>query len=163
MPSILCYQIKSGHGKIDNSWKQTLDTTLLLQPYSINGLYPKDEVQLLDFNWSPSAGTPIALDTEFVELEKAEIDVKADGTHETIRPAKSGLARVSVLRGDGDLEGTPFIDDYITIYETIVDYKTQFSGIRPGDLDPHTSQHNLVPLKAAYKKLWLLLNLGCCF
>lgn len=30
-------------------------------------------------------------------------------------------------------------------------------------MDPRTSEHNLVPLKAAYKKLWLLLNLGCVF
>lgn len=111
----------------------------------------------------PQVGTPVALDTEFVDLEKAEIDVKADGSQEMIRPSKSGLARVSVLRGSGLHEGDPFIDDYITIKETIVDYVTQYSGIKPGDLDPRTSQHNLVPLKVAYKKLWLLLNLGCVF
>jgi PAB-dependent poly(A)-specific ribonuclease subunit 2 len=60
-------------------------------------------------------------------------------------------------------EGLPFIDDYITIKEVIVDYVTQYSGIKPGDLDPRTSEHNLVPLKVAYKKLWVLLNLGCVF
>lgn len=111
----------------------------------------------------PTSGTPVALDTEFVDLEKAEIDVKADGSQEIVRPSKSGLARVSVLRGSGVEEGVPFIDDYITIREPIVDYVTQYSGINPGDLDPRTSQHNLVPLKAAYKKLWVLLNLGCVF
>lgn len=105
----------------------------------------------------------MALDTEFVDLEKAEIEVKADGTQEMIRPSKSGLARVSVIRGSGTREGVPFIDDYITIKDTIVDYVTQFSGIQPGDLDPRSSRHNLVPLKVAYKKLWLLLNLGCVF
>jgi PAB-dependent poly(A)-specific ribonuclease subunit 2 len=111
----------------------------------------------------PAHGTSVALDTEFVDLEKAEIDVKADGSQEIIRPSKSGLARVSVLRGSGLNEGVPFLDDYITIKEPIVDYVTQYSGIKPGDLDPRTSQHNLVPLKVAYKKLWLLLNLGCVF
>lgn len=80
-----------------------------------------------------------------------------------VRPNKSGLARVSVLRGSGVDEGVPFIDDYITIREPIVDYVTQYSGIKPGDLDPRSSEHNLVPLKVAYKKLWLLLNLGCVF
>ncbi|KAL2392816.1 PAN2-PAN3 deadenylation complex catalytic subunit pan2 [Exophiala dermatitidis] len=163
MPSVVAYQVKSAHGKLDHSWKDNMDTTLLYQHYSINGLYPIDECKILSPDEHPQHGTPIALDTEFVELEKAEIDFKADGTQETIRPAKSGLARVSVLRGQGDLEGVPFIDDYITIYEPIVDYKTQYSGIRPGDLDPQTSQHNLVPLKVAYKKLWILLNLGCVF
>jgi PAB-dependent poly(A)-specific ribonuclease subunit 2 len=111
----------------------------------------------------PTPGTPVALDTEFVDLEKAEINVKADGSQEIVRPSKSGLARVSVLRGSGKREGVPFIDDYISVKEPIVDYVTQYSGIKPGDLDPRTSPHNIVPLKVAYKKLWLLLNLGCVF
>lgn len=111
----------------------------------------------------PTPGTPVALDTEFVDLEKAEINVKADGSQEIVRPSKSGLARVSVLRGSGVQEGAPFIDDYISVKEPIVDYVTQYSGIKPGDLDPRTTSHNIVPLKVAYKKLWLLLNLGCVF
>ena len=163
LPSILCYQVKSAHGRTDDSWKHTLDTHLLFQEYSINGQPSTEECRVLHSDEIPGEGTPIALDTEFVDLEKAEIDIKANGTAETIRPAKSGLARVSVLRGDGHAEGSPFIDDYITVNEPIVDYKTQYSGIRPGDLDAHISPHNLVPLKVAYKKLWLLLNLGCTF
>ena len=122
-----------------------------------------ESCQILQPDELPKPGTPVALDTEFVDLEKAEIDVKADGSHEIIRPSKSGLARVSVLRGSGEREGVPFIDDYITIKEPIVDYVTQYSGIKPGDLDPRVSEHNLVPLKVAYKKLWVLLNLGCVF
>lgn len=163
IPSVISYQVKSAHGKLDHSWRRTMDTTLLYQHYSINGRYPVDSCKILAPDEHPAQGMPIALDTEFVELERPEIDVKADGSQETIRPAKSGLARVSVLRGQGEDEGAPFIDDYITIYETIVDYKTQYSGIRPGDLDTSVSQHNLVPLKVAYKKLWILLNLGCVF
>lgn len=122
-----------------------------------------DSCVTLKDNEKPQPGTPVALDTEFVDLEKAEIDVKADGSQEIVRPNKSGLARVSVLRGNDLQEGVPFIDDYITIREPIVDYVTQYSGIKPGDLDPRTSEHNLVPLKVAYKKMWLLLNLGCIF
>lgn len=163
MPSVVCYQAKSAHGKIDETWKSMMDTSLLYHPYSINRVQASPKCKMLQPDESPKPGTHIALDTEFVDLEKAEIDVKADGTHETIRPAKSGLARVSVLRGSGEAEGTTFIDDYITISEPIVDYKTQYSGIKPGDLDISNSSHNLVPLKVAYKKLWILLNLGCIF
>lgn len=163
LPCVLTYQVKSAHGDIDDSWKRNLNMTLLHEPFSQNGLSATSECETLSPGELPTTGTPIALDTEFVELEKAEIDVKADGSQETIRPAKSGLARVSVLRGSGPKEGKPFIDDYITIYDTIVDYKTQYSGIHPGDLDPRVSEHNLVALKVAYKKLWLLLNLGCVF
>lgn len=162
-PSILAYQVKTAHGKIDESWKDNMDISLLHSPYAINGIAGIPECEILADNEKPQPGTPVALDTEFVELERAEIDVKADGSHETIRPAKNGLARVSVLRGRGQDEGKPFIDDYITIFDTIVDYKTQYSGIKPGDLDVRMSRHNLVPLKVAYKKLWLLLNLGCVF
>lgn len=131
--------------------------------FSNSGGRPVESCRTLTEDEDPQPGTPVALDTEFVDLEKAEIDVKADGSQEMVRPNKSGLARVSVLRGLGVREGVPFIDDYITIREPIVDYVTQYSGIKPGDLDPRTSEHNLVPLKVAYKKLWLLLNSGCVF
>ena len=164
IPCVLAYQVQSARHAVDDSWKDSLDTTLLYFEWSMNNGRPIESCHVLDSNAeTPTPGTHIALDTEFVDLEKAEIDVKADGTQETIRPSKSGLARVSVLRGSGDNEGVPFIDDYIVIRDPIVDYKTQYSGIRPGDLNPGTSSKNLVPLKVAYKKLWLLLNLGCVF
>jgi PAB-dependent poly(A)-specific ribonuclease subunit 2 len=117
----------------------------------------------------PGPGTIIALDTEFVSIRQPEIEVNSDGERATIRPIVYALARVSVIRGPSPAflpefePGTPFIDDYIATSEPIVDYLTSFSGIAAGDLDPRTSPHNLVPLKLAYKKLWLLLNLGCSF
>lgn len=111
----------------------------------------------------PQPGTPVGIDAEFVSLQHEEIEINADGTRETIRPSRLGLARVSVLRGEGPLEDQPFIDDYIAIKDPVVDYLTAFSGIKPGDLDPLKSQHALITLKIAYRKLWLLLNLGCVF
>lgn len=112
---------------------------------------------------APKDGTVIALDTEFVAIRQPEIEVNADGARETIRPKVHALARVSVVRGSGEEEGRPFIDDYITSKEPIVDYLTSYSGIIQADLDPKLSKHNLIPLKVAYKKLWILLNLGCKF
>lgn len=162
-PCVLAFQVRDARHSVDDSWKNSLDTTLLFREWSLNGGHQVDSCRNLTEEEKPQPGTPVALDTEFVDLEKAEIDVKADGSQEMVRPNKSGLARVSVLRASGIDEGVPFIDDYITIREPIVDYVTQYSGIKPGDLDPRTSEHNLVPLKAAYKKLWLLLNLGCVF
>ncbi|PGH11073.1 PAB-dependent poly(A)-specific ribonuclease subunit PAN2 [Helicocarpus griseus UAMH5409] len=163
LPCSLSYQVQTARHSVDDAWKNELDTTLLFYEWSMNNYRPIESCQVLQPEERPSAGTPVALDTEFVDLEKAEIEVKADGTQEMVRPSKSGLARVSVIRGSGTAEGVPFIDDYITIKDPIVDYVTQYSGIKPGDLDPRTSSHNLVPLKVAYKKLWLLLNLGCIF
>ena len=111
----------------------------------------------------PGPDTIIALDTEFVAVRQPEIEMNSDGERETIRPIVYALARASVVRGQGEKEGSPFIDDYITIKEPIVDYLTSYSGITQADLDPRSSQHSLLPLKMVYKKLWILLNLGCKF
>ena len=91
------------------------------------------------------------------------MEFRSDGTKKILRPSHMSLARVSVLRGEGPKEGEPFIDDYIHTKETVVDYLTEFSGIKSGDLDPGSSVHTLVPLKVAYKKLRLLVDLGCIF
>ena len=111
----------------------------------------------------PGPGTHVAIDAEFVTLVREEINITADGNRVIVNPTRHGLGRVSVLRAGGEDEGIPFIDDYITINEPIVDYVTQYSGIEEGDLDPRRSKHALVSLKIAFKKLWLLLNLGCIF
>jgi PAB-dependent poly(A)-specific ribonuclease subunit 2 len=105
----------------------------------------------------------VALDTEFVAVRQPEIEMNSDGERETIRPIVYALARASVVRGQGEHEGVPFIDDYISISEPIVDYLTSYSGITEDDLNPRTTKHSLLPHKVVYKKLWILLNLGCKF
>lgn len=158
--------------------------------------------------------------------EQAEIEIRSDGTTSTVRPSRSGLGRVSVVRSDADVsdmdryrrpvsrssesctdeewadaqetlyddepsclrplpsahglrapnglsrptqyQHIAFIDEYISFKDQpVVDYLTQYSGIRPGDLHPKHSPHlqtgHLVPLKYAYKKIWILLNLGVIF
>lgn len=112
---------------------------------------------------APRRGSPVAIDSEFVALRAEEIEISATGEREVIRPTRLGLARVSVLRGAGMLQAVPFIDDHIAIREPIVDYLTKYSGLKPGDLDVNRSTHSLVTLKVAYKKIWLLLNLGVVF
>ena len=106
-----------------------------------------DTYKLLSQEETPGPGTIVAIDAEFVALQMEEMEVKADGTRETIRPSRLSLARVSVLRGSGRDDSLPFIDDYIVTYEPVVDYLTAFSGIEPGDLDLHLSKKALVPLK----------------
>jgi PAB-dependent poly(A)-specific ribonuclease subunit 2 len=43
-----------------------------------------------------------------------------------VRPSRLGLARVSVLRGQGAAKGTACIDDYIKSAEPVHDYLTKF-------------------------------------
>ena len=112
----------------------------------------------------PELGLPVAIDAEFVSLQREEIELTAAGDRVVISEPRLGTGRVSVLRGwSGPEEGLPFIDDYISIAEPIVDHLTLYSGIEEGDLNYQTSRHTLMSLKIAYKKLWLLLNLGCIF
>jgi PAB-dependent poly(A)-specific ribonuclease subunit 2 len=92
-----------------------------------------------------------------------DLELRSDGTRKVIRPSRLSLARVSCLRGTGEKEEQPFLDDHIHTSEPVIDYLTDFSGIHAGDLDPHVSEHTLVPLKVAYKKLRLLVDQGCTF
>lgn len=164
LPSVLMYQVKSMSHKIDESWKAQIDTRVLFRSV----VQPKfaDESQFLALQQSeslPGLSSHCAIDAEFVRLLREEIDVGADGTRTITRPHRSGLARVSVLRGDEPRQGVPFVDDYICIDEPIDDYLTEYSGLKPGDLTLGASQYTLVSLKAVYKKLWVLLNLGVQF
>lgn len=177
IPSVITYQLKGANNRVDNSWKQRLDTSLLYmdQKYyflltkvgrlTICSTNPGERTYrpLVPPHEAPGEGTVVALDTEFVSVKQPEIAVNSEGERETIRPIVYALARVSVVRGSGEDELEPFIDDYVVSKEPVVDYLTSYSGIVQGDLDPRFSKHNLVSLKVAYKKLWILLNLGCKF
>ncbi|KAI1397515.1 PAB-dependent poly(A)-specific ribonuclease subunit PAN2 [Hypoxylon fuscum] len=164
-PSVITYQVKSANNQLDSSWKQNLDSRLLyldLQEDRADKTY-----QTLDRQSEPvGPGTIVAIDTEFVKISQPEVEMHSDGDSKIIRPVVHALARNSIIRGSGMDEGLPFIDDYITIKEKVVDYLTEYSGITPEDLDVKMAKqrgHNLVPLKIAYKKIWILLNLGCKF
>lgn len=85
---------------------------------------------LLHPNELPRAGMLVAIDAEFVSMQQEETELRSDGTKKVIRPARLSLARVSVLRGDGPKAGVPFIDDHIHTSEMIVDYLTEWSGIK---------------------------------
>ncbi|CAG8580781.1 604_t:CDS:10 [Cetraspora pellucida] len=142
-----------------------IDKSILFKDISISKhrLTNNKTAHLLTPEELPQPGTLVAIDAEFVVLNQEETEIRSDGTKSVIRPSRLSLARVSVLRGEGPKESIPFIDDYIATSEPVVDYLTEFSGIEAGDLDISASKHTVVPLKVAYKKLRLLLDLGCVF
>lgn len=124
----------------------------------------RKEYELLTREEAPVCGSLIAIDAEFVSLKPEVAEVSFRGYKNLVRPTVLSLARVSALRGNaGPKRGVPFMDDYILHCKPIYDFLTTFSGIEETDLDPARSQKTLVTLQTAYRKLWLLLNLGCVF
>lgn len=105
----------------------------------------------------------LAIDAEFVKVQNEEYEITLEGERKIVQPARLTTGRVSALRIGGVSDGVPFLDDYIRVTEPIVNYETKYSGLEHGDLDPTRSPYALQPLKVVYKKLWLLLNLGCTF
>ncbi|TIC65270.1 hypothetical protein E3Q02_02279 [Wallemia mellicola] len=179
IPSVIYYERKNVDKCVNfTALNQKIDPTILCHDLSIS--WNRDpkliKHQVLSEEELPKPGSLVAIDAEFVSMDREEIEFRSDGSRSVIKPSKLSLARVSVLRGEGDLDQKPFIDDYIHTSEPVVDYLTEFSGIilihnaftyltlhSDGDLEPSTSRHTLVPLKAAYRKLRLLVDMGCIF
>lgn len=165
VPSVLTYERQQDFSTDMNPIQQPrLDTSILYSGMTLSNksTRPADFCCLSETE-AIKTGTLIAIDAEFVALQQEEREIRSDGTKHTIRPRRLSLARVSVLRGDGELVGKPFLDDYIASTQPIANYLTEFSGIHEGDLDPSTSKHFIVPFKHVYKKLHVLVRLGCIF
>lgn len=111
----------------------------------------------------PEKGSLVALDAEFVSLDQEQAELKSDGTRSTLKPSHLALARLTCVRGYGPLQGEPFIDDYIAMQEQVVDYLTEYSGIKPDDLIASVSTKHLTTLKSTYMKLRYLVDLGVVF
>lgn len=166
VPSVLYFQRVDADEILDyRVLPSKIDKSILTKNMSISRHRDKSRLTFEPLTTAelPTPGMLVAIDAEFVAMQQEEIEIRSDGTRSVLRPSRLNLARVSVVRGDGPRSAVPFIDDYIATTEPVFDYLTEFSGIKPGDLDPSASRHTLVPLKVAYKKLRLLVDLGCVF
>jgi len=113
---------------------------------------------LMESEWPVKAGSLVAIDAEFVAVTREQTRTDHRGRTIVIKPARLALARVSCVRGEGDMAGVPFIDSYVQQAEPVIDYLTRFSGLQPGDLDPSISRHHIETMKTAYIKLRQLID-----
>lgn len=143
-----------------------IDCEILYRDHFANKLREstKLEYKLLTKEEAPQPGSLVAIDAEFVILNKELSDIDCHGVKTVVKPKKTALARLSAIRcAEGPLFGVPFIDDYIFHKGPIEDYVTKYSGISPGDLDLESSTKPLVSREVTYRKVWLLMQLGCVF
>ncbi|XP_028439462.1 PAN2-PAN3 deadenylation complex catalytic subunit PAN2 isoform X1 [Perca flavescens] len=165
VPGILYYAKRNYHTKYDLRIKNPIDASVLLTEASLARKQRKSHATFIPLMVSemPQANDLVGLDAEFVTLNQEEAELRSDGTKSTIKPSQMSVARITCVRGQGPNEGVPFIDDYISTQEQVVDYLTQYSGIKPGDLDAKISSKHLTTLKSTYLKLRFLIDTGVRF
>ncbi|XP_053499845.1 PAN2-PAN3 deadenylation complex catalytic subunit PAN2 isoform X2 [Ictalurus furcatus] len=165
VPAIVYYARRNYHTKYDLRIKNPIEANVLLTEASLARKQRKSHATFIPLMVSemPQAGDLVGLDAEFVTLNQEEAELRSDGTKSTIKPSQMSVARITCVRGQGPNEGVPFIDDYISTQEQVVDYLTQYSGIKPGDLDAKISSKHLTTLKSTYLKLRFLIDTGVRF
>ncbi|XP_075055645.1 PAN2-PAN3 deadenylation complex catalytic subunit PAN2 isoform X2 [Mixophyes fleayi] len=165
VPAILFYTKRNLNSKYSLAIKNPIEASVLLAEASLARKQRKCHATFIPLllNEMPQAGELVGLDAEFVTLNQEEAELRSDGTKSTIKPSQMSVARITCVRGQGANEGVPFIDDYISTQEQVVDYLTQYSGIKPGDLDAKISSKHLTTLKSTYLKLRFLIDVGVKF
>ena len=86
---------------------------------------------LMESEWPVKAGSLVAIDAEFVAVTREQTRTDHRGRTIVIKPARLALARVSCVRGEGDMAGVPFIDSYVQQAEPVKPYCSSCCSATP--------------------------------
>ena len=73
----------------------------------------------IPLSFMPGKGDFVAIDAEFVSLQKEEAEIRSDGHRSTTKPAHMACARISLVYGSGPQKGRVIVDDYIKMSEPV--------------------------------------------
>lgn len=102
----------------------------------------------------------LAMDSEYVVESYMKKEIVPNGVVKIMKPDIRVLARLTVIKKDGDKMKILF-DDYVSHHKNIEDYVTAYSGILPGDLEYGKSKKKLHYRQETFRKFWTLIKRNC--
>ncbi|ELU44832.1 cell division control protein 45 [Rhizoctonia solani AG-1 IA] len=162
-PCVLYFERKDNDSKLDlGTLPMKMDPAILCNIDNISWRMNKSKLvhEPLTADELPTPGTLVAIDAEFVSLQKVRPGNFTNGFKSSNQPAhrkKMKCVQMEPRKSLGHLNSV------CKCRERSGPFRLIFEANLAGDLDPYSSEHALVPLKTAYKKLRLLIDLGCIF
>jgi PAB-dependent poly(A)-specific ribonuclease subunit 2 len=159
VPCHLCYTRRDLNDQYNLTVQPVTDSRLLHTP-PIN----KATARPAASTFKPVQPDEILTDKAVVAVGAEFVALLLEQSERTIgKVPRRCPARITVIRGDGPLEGIPLIDDYIAQSEQSIEFLAQYCGVKHGDLEPAISNKHLVSLKTACLKLRYLRDTGIKF
>jgi PAB-dependent poly(A)-specific ribonuclease subunit 2 len=120
IPCILCFAAEEGPKSLrDLEYLNPITVDIFAEDKNVVQRVKRTTFTPLGPEELPKKGDLVAIDAEFVTLNQEEAELRSDGKVSTVKAAHMSVARITCVRGEGGMEGVPFIDDYISTQEQV--------------------------------------------